>query len=312
MRPSRRNGRKRAERAPATTCTSPSATPRHRRARLRAETPECHSAGRAPKRAAKRSRNCAVKRDFGHQDQRLAVLPQRRGDSLEIDFRLAGAGDAFEQSDGEGAFRHGRVEGQGGRRLLRLERRPARNRDRALRRGGLRRQRDGFERAVVDEPVDDARRTAGELGERRFRHARSRPRRQRAPAGGPGVRRCGAAAGEPHADAQRLGPGGLGRAHPHPQHHAARRQRPAGDPIDEPAQRLAERRQIALGDDGFQIGGVGRRPDLPDDAGRLAIAERHLDEIARAPARGQAARDRNKRCRPPPGRGHRRPSWCRS
>ena len=33
---------------------------RHSRARLRALTPECHSPGRAPKRAAKRPRNCAV------------------------------------------------------------------------------------------------------------------------------------------------------------------------------------------------------------------------------------------------------------
>ena len=36
-------------------------------------------------------------RDFRHQDQGLAAFAQRRGDSLEIDFGLARAGDAFEQ-----------------------------------------------------------------------------------------------------------------------------------------------------------------------------------------------------------------------
>src|SRR5205823_13177337 len=49
-----------AERAPTTTFTSPAATAAQVRARLRAPSSECHSAGRVPKRCAKRSRNCAV------------------------------------------------------------------------------------------------------------------------------------------------------------------------------------------------------------------------------------------------------------
>ena len=36
-------------------------------------------------------------RDLGHQDQRLAALPDRLGDRLEIDLGLARAGDAVEQ-----------------------------------------------------------------------------------------------------------------------------------------------------------------------------------------------------------------------
>ena len=42
-------------------------------------------------------------RDLRHQDQRLPSLRRGFRDRLEIDLRLARAGDAFEQSDGEGA-----------------------------------------------------------------------------------------------------------------------------------------------------------------------------------------------------------------
>ena len=41
-------------------------------------------------------------RDFGEQDERLAALPERLGDRLEIDFGLARAGDAVEQPGREG------------------------------------------------------------------------------------------------------------------------------------------------------------------------------------------------------------------
>ena len=42
-------------------------------------------------------------RDLGQQHERLPPLPQRLGDRLEIDLRLARAGDALEQGGGEGA-----------------------------------------------------------------------------------------------------------------------------------------------------------------------------------------------------------------
>ena len=38
-------------------------------------------------------------RDFGQQDQRLAVLAQALGDGFQIDLGLAGAGDAVQQGD---------------------------------------------------------------------------------------------------------------------------------------------------------------------------------------------------------------------
>ena len=66
----------------------------------------------------------------------------------------------------------------------------------------------------------------------------------------------------------------------HAQHHAARGERPARDPVDEVAQRLAERRPVADRRDRFEIVAAALA-HRPDDAGRVARAERHADEGAR-------------------------------
>ena len=65
--------------------------------RMRGARSECHSAGFAPKRSWKRSRKLAVSAISGKQDQHLLALLQRLGDRLEIDLRLAGAGDTVDQ-----------------------------------------------------------------------------------------------------------------------------------------------------------------------------------------------------------------------
>ena len=62
-----------------------------------AQSCECHSAGRTPKRCGEAIEELRGERDFRHQDQRLLAAPDRFGDGLEIDFGLAGAGDAVDQ-----------------------------------------------------------------------------------------------------------------------------------------------------------------------------------------------------------------------
>ena len=100
-------------------------------------------------------------RNFRHQDQSLSAGAQSLGDGLEIDFRLAGAGDAFEQDRFEMASRDGLPEGLRG---LILRGGKVRGAEigigpRARRFG---RKRDRLQRAVVDQRVDDAGRHAGE------------------------------------------------------------------------------------------------------------------------------------------------------
>ena len=55
--------------------------------------------GRTPKRCAKRSRNWPVSAISGISISDLLAAADRLGNRLEIDFRLAGAGDAVEQRD---------------------------------------------------------------------------------------------------------------------------------------------------------------------------------------------------------------------
>ena len=47
----------------------------------------------------KLSRQC----DFRYENEDLSVFPERFGNRLEIDLRLAGTRDAIEEGDGEGA-----------------------------------------------------------------------------------------------------------------------------------------------------------------------------------------------------------------
>ena len=120
----------------------------HRRARcaarLRGASSECHSAGRTPKRAAKRSRNCAVSAISGIRIRLCRPRADRVGHRLEIDLGLARAGDAVDQR---------RPNSRRRRRSLAAPRRgcawrrrsPApRNRDRASRRDRFGRQRRRF------------------------------------------------------------------------------------------------------------------------------------------------------------------------
>ena len=107
----------------------------------------------------------AGQRDLGQQHQRLPPLPQRLGDRLEIDLRLAGAGDALEQRRRKGPVGDAGGEVVGGRLLFDVEdRRPMVRIEAGCDR--LRRQRDERERAVLDEAVDHADRAAGKLGQR--------------------------------------------------------------------------------------------------------------------------------------------------
>ena len=219
-------------------------------------------------------------RNLGHQDQRLAALADRLGDRLEIDLGLARARDAVEQVDREAALldraaqdvgRHALRAGQLGLAITRI----------GLACDRLGRQRDDFQRAFVDQPIDHAGRDAGVLRgfglgaqqaicERRH-HAPARRRHA--------LRRR---TRKPHRDALALG-AKLAHAQRHAQHHAARRQRVVRDPVDEPAQLLAQRRIIERRLDILQPV-VQARPhrDIvgPYHADGFGIPERHRDEVA--------------------------------
>ena len=118
-------------------------------------------------------------RDLRQQHERLPALSQRLGDRLEIDFRLAGAGDAFEQGRGEGPGRDAGLEVGGGRLLVGVEDGP-KVRDEV---GGDRFPAafDERERPVLDEAVDHARGAAGAFGERGLGRAARRAAPERAP-----------------------------------------------------------------------------------------------------------------------------------
>ena len=221
-------------------------------------------------------------RDLRHQDQRLPLLADVLRHRLEIDFGLARAGDAVEQrhrgaaliDDGAQRIRRGQLR----EHEIRLaEIRIGRQRHR------LRRQHHRHQRALVDQPVDDAGRDARlargvALGARQaigeemqHAHARRRHARRRRPA-------------EPHADALAAGPEMLAHAQRHAQHHAARAERVIGDPVDEAAQLALERRHVELAGDVLHAvvqARIGRGVVGPDHAHAFAArAQRHRDEIA--------------------------------
>ena len=94
-------------------------------------------------------------RDFWHEHERLSAVLQSARDRFEIDFRFAGAGDAFEQEWAKGVLRNGaRQFIRGGLlfgfELRRIEQGVERRRDRLRRRG------DSRERSLVDQGVNDA------------------------------------------------------------------------------------------------------------------------------------------------------------
>ena len=94
-------------------------------------------------------------RDFRHEDQALPAAADRVGHRLEINFGLARAGDAVEQRDRIAALGERGFQLRGGGAL-----RGRKIRLREIRIGlfgdRLRRQHHGFQRAIVDQPVDHA------------------------------------------------------------------------------------------------------------------------------------------------------------
>ena len=83
-------------------------------------------------------------RDFRHEHERLSAALQSARDRFEIDFRLAGAGDAFEQEWAKGVLRNGARQFIRGGLLFgfesrRIEQGVERRRDRLRRRGDSRR-----------------------------------------------------------------------------------------------------------------------------------------------------------------------------
>ena len=205
---------------------------------------------------------------------------QRCGHRLEIDLRLARSGDAFQQSGAEGAFIDPFDERLGRLRLIGLQ---GGGRKIGVWRGGQRLsgQSNDFENAVVDEAVNDICAAFGGFRQSGFGQARVvRQRRENALAR---RRHSGRRfSGLTHAEPRRRRSGAFGRARRHAQHHAPRGERPARDPIDEVAQRFAQRRQVAQFFDRLEIVAGRLVPNRPDDAGRMAPAERHFDELAGA------------------------------
>ena len=223
------------------------------------------------------------KRDLRHQNERLPAGPDHLRHRLEIDLGLARPGDAVEQRDAVAAVPNGLPQRRGRRALRRCEvRGPEIGIGRARNRLG--RHDQGFERAFVDQAVNHARRYACLFGrlalapQQAVGEQRQNPRPRRGHAGRLWPR-------DPHRDACALGAERFAHAQRHPQHHAARRQRVVGDPIDEAAQLFPQRRNIEPAGDILEPvieSPIGRILLGPHDAGIVARAERHGDEIARS------------------------------
>ncbi len=217
-------------------------------------------------------------RNLRQEHERLALLSQRFGDRLEIDFGLARSRHALEQGGRERAVgdeadelvgRGALVGIEAGRTEVRVERR----------RAALRRKRDRLKRAVGDKAVDDAGRARSARGERGFWSWRDALRQRREdPRPRLGHAR-GRLAGRDEAEFRRRRLGDFAGADRHAQEHAARRQGPARRPVDEVAQRRTKRRPVEDLGDRFEIVAAGGARG-PDDAGRDAGAERHAHEGA--------------------------------
>ena len=124
-----------------------------------------------------------------------------------------------------------------------------------------------------------------------------------------GVMRCGGSPTSRTPIRTRSGPRCSPIRKRHPQHHAARRQRVVGDPVDERAQFLLQRRHVELFADVLQpvvqarigIGVFRPHHRRPPRAGRAARRRRRR---ASAPCRAAPGRNRSGRARPAPA--HRR------
>ena len=223
----------------------------------------------------------SCQRDLRHQDQRLLSPPDDFRNRLEIDLGLAGTGDAVEQRDvkaaigGERAHRVDRRALLGGKFRL-LEGRIGR------RRRQRRRHRLDNKRSLVDQTVDHTGADAGFA--RRLGLAVQQAVRQHLDQPPSGRRQTPwRLADQPHAKAHPLGPEIFAHPQRHAQHHAARRQRVIGDPIDETAQFLLQRRHIELFADILQAvvqARIGIGVLRPHHRHHLARTERHTHDIA--------------------------------
>ena len=221
-------------------------------------------------------------RDLRHQDQRLLAATDDFRDRFEINLGLARAGDAVEQCDVKTAVRRQRPH-----RIHRgaLRPRKIRHRERRIGRGRRRRRRQrlGGQRALVDQAVDHAGADAGFLGG--FGFSVQQPVRQDLDQAPPrrrhALRRW---ADQPHADPHPLGAEMLAHPQGHAQHHAARRQRVIGDPVDQLAQFVAQRRHVELFADVLEAivqARIGIGVFRPHHRDHLARPQRHAHHVAR-------------------------------
>ncbi len=222
-------------------------------------------------------------RDLGQQDERLPPPPKRLGDRFEIDLGLAGPGHPVEQEGREGrgpdrldedVRRRALGQLQLGRIVIRV----------GEREGVVDRDFDRLDRARLDEapdhPVRDPRR------DRQLAH-------QPLPLADP-LQRLGARGGQPFGDEAGQAifgdrpPAlqGAGRSQGHAQHRGERGEVVIGGPLDQPPERLGERRQVVGGDErpeAIVADRLGFEPVLlPDHAGQLPRAERSEHDRARA------------------------------
>ena len=150
------------------------------------------------------------------------------------------------------------------------------------RRRQRRRHRLDRQRPLVDQTVDHAGTDAGlprRLGFAVQQAVRQHldqppPRRRQTP------RRF---ADQPHAQPHPFGPEIFAHPQGHPQHHAARGECVIGDPVDEAAQFLSQRRHVELFADILQAivqARIGIGVFRPHHRDHLARAERHADDVA--------------------------------
>ncbi len=220
-------------------------------------------------------------RDLRQQHQHLPSGRQRRRHRLEIDLGLAGAGDAVQQR-GRIAAIGDRVDQPVRRLALGLAQHCPRPGQVRLRHRVEAGQQHGLEQPGLGHALDHPGAAAGltrQLGRQPRRPVLQH--RQDAPSGGAELRALGrqlrpAIGGDRLRRLQRPG-----RGQRHTQHRAGGRQSVAGDPVDEVARHLRQRRQVEAVQHRLQPrlrDLAGARP--PDHADPPQPAQRHLDIAA--------------------------------
>ena len=222
------------------------------------------------------------KRDLREQHQRLAAFAHNLRDRFEIDLGLARSRHAVDQRHAVAALGHARAQLVCRRALCAVKIRSHKiGIGQSCHR--LRRQYQALQRAFIDQTIDDRRRNRGGLRDLALcaRKGVGKKREHAFARGGHARRRR---TRKPHADALARGPEMLTHAQGHAQHHAPRRQRVAGDPINEPAQFCLERRDVELVLDlshAVVQAGLDLDPVGPDHTDRRARPQRHADQVPR-------------------------------